>query len=359
MHYSSSKTYKKGGPLTNSTLHPREGSLAMGSKLRNKVKIDETDARILKTLLSESRTSLTEIGKNCQITPGAVRMRILRLKKLGLIKGEIMLVNPHSLGYKCIANLGITTAVGNENEVTEFLKGKLQTAVVFGSLPKYSVFAVVVLNNMQELAAIIEDLEAYPKVKRVESMIWAEAVHMEHFENLAFEPVGRIVEKDSFKAPKAVSIEEVQIDEIDRQIARILSRNARMSFNRIAAQLGISTKNVIQRYRKLRGTVLTHSTINVDLRKLGYCAFAFIFIKVANRGKMPEIYSQLLRIPNMAVAVRLLGPYDLNVDLFVRDFEELFEATEQIRRIPGIELTDTYLTPTWPEWPPNLFSSLL
>jgi DNA-binding Lrp family transcriptional regulator len=333
--------------------------MGKGSKLGDRVRIDETDARILSTLLVESRTSLTEIGKNCRITPSAVRMRILRLKRRGIIKGEIMLVNPHSLGYKCIANLGITTAVENESEVTEFLKSKLYRAVGFGFLPKYNVFAVVALNNMQELATIIEDLETNPKVKRVETMIWAEAVHMEHFENLAFEPVRKNVEKVSFKAPKAMSIEEAQIDDIDRQIARILSPNARIPFNRIADQLGISTKNVIQRYRKLKGTVLTHATINVDLRKLGYCAFAFMFIKVANRGKMPEIYSKLLQIPNMAVAVRLLGHYDLNVDLFVRDFEELFEATEQIRRIPGIELTDTYLTPAWPEWPPNLFSSLL
>jgi len=323
------------------------------------VKTDSKDAIILKTLLLDSRTSLTEIAKRCKITPAAVRMRILRLKKAGVIKGEITIVNPHSLGHKYVVNLGITTAVENEAEVAEFLKSKSYRLLAFGFLPKYNLFTILVMNNMQELAAIIEDLEANPKIKRVETMIWAEAANLEHMENLCFDPCQDTAEKQSSIPSSVVSIEEVKIDETDRKIARILSHKARMPFNRIADQLGISTKNVIQRFNRLKGPVLTQSTILVDLTKMGYVAFAFIFIKVANRGKMPEIYSQLLQIPNMVVALRLLGHYDLNVDLFLRSFEELFEAGEKIRHISGIEIIDMYLTPVWPEWPPNLFSSLL
>ncbi len=316
-----------------------------GCGVKDRIEIDETDARILGILLEDSRTSLTEIAKNCKITVGAIRMRVLRLKTLGIIKAAIMLVNPHSLGYNCVADIGITTAVEDEIEVAEFLRSKLYNAHVVGRFIKYNVFAVVVLNNMQELVAIVEDLEANPKVKRVESMIWVEAVHLEHMDNLTlkpdFESVVKNNEKGRLDSSNVICIEEMPMDEVDRQIAKILSESASVAFSKIAGQLKISTGNVIRRYRRLRGTVLTHATIVVDLKKLGYCAFAFMFIKVANRGKMPEIYSQLLQIPNMAVAVRLLGPYDLNVDLFVRDFEELFEATEQIRRIQGIELTDT------------------
>ena len=149
------------------------------------------------------------------------------------------------------------------------------------------------------------------------------------------------------------------MDQIDRQIAKTLSLNARTPFERIAEQLGISTKNVIQRYKKLKGHVLTMSTITVDLRKLGFQAFAFLFIKVANRSKMLEIYSQLVEIPNVVVAIRTLGPYDLHGTVFLTCFDKLFETTEQIRRIPGIDLTEIHVTPAWDKWPPNLFVSLL
>ncbi|MBM4400836.1 MAG: winged helix-turn-helix transcriptional regulator, partial [Crenarchaeota archaeon] len=92
--------------------------------MQKQTKIDEIDAKILRTLLKESRTSFTEIAKDCKISVGAVRMRYKRLWKEGVINGEVMLVNPHSLGYKYISDLGITTAVENEKEVIKFLTHK-------------------------------------------------------------------------------------------------------------------------------------------------------------------------------------------------------------------------------------------
>ena len=331
----------------------------MGNKLKDQARIDETDATILKMLLIDSRTSLTKIAKTCKITVGAVRMRIKRLKKRGIIKSEVMLVNPHSLGYKCVVDLGITTPVEYEKEVTDFLREKLSRANVIGPFAKYNVFAVAPLKSIHELAGLVENLESHPHVKRVETMIWAEAVRMEHMEKLIIEPFKKDSIRQKIESANAISLEEVKIDEIDRQIAKTLSQNARMSFNKIAEQLEISTKNVIKRYNRLRGTVLTHSTILVDLKKLGFNAFAFLFIKVANRSKMPDIFAQILQIPNMVVAFRLIGNYDLTATVFLKNFGELFEATDQLRKIPGIDLIDTYVTPAWDSWPPNLFVSLL
>jgi Lrp/AsnC family transcriptional regulator for asnA, asnC and gidA len=287
-------------------------------------------------------------------------MRYKRLWKAGIINGEIMLVNPHSLGFEYVVSLGITTAVENEREVTEFLRNKQYKHItIVGPFGKYNVYAVAVFHNIQELTEIIAYLESHPQVKRVESLIWAEAVNMEHMENLVLGPLDKQVKKQTIRKPNVITHEKAQIDPIDRQIAKILSQNARTPFKKIAEELKISTKNVIQRYKKLRGPVLTHSTLTVDLNKLGFQAFAFLFIKVANRSKMPEIFSQILQIPNLVVAFRLIGPYDLHATAFLTSFSHLFEATEQIRRIPGIELTETCVTPAWDRWPPNLFVSLL
>jgi len=328
--------------------------------MSNRTRIDETDAKILKTLLKDSRTSFTKMAKDCKISVGAVRMRYKRLWKTGIINGEIMQVNPHALGFEYVVDLGIITAVENEKEVTEFLKNKQYEHInIVGPFGRYNVFAVAVFINIQELTETIRDLESHPHVKRVESLIWAEAVYMEHMENLIFEPLCKNGDTQKYLRPNGTNHEKAKMDQIDRQIAKTLSLNARTPFKRIADQLGISTKNVIQRYKKLKGPVLTMSTITVDLRKLGFQAFAFLFIKVGNRSKMFEIYQQLIEIPNVVVAIRTLGPYDLTGTVFLTCFEKLFETTEQIRRIPGIDLTEIHVTPAWDKWPPNLFVSLL
>ena len=144
------------------TLHPKNLCTEKGNELKEQTRIDETDAIILKMLLVNSRTSLTEIAKSCKITVGAVRMRIMRLKKDGVIKGEVVLVNPHSLGYKCIVDLGIKTPVEHEKEVADFLRDKLSKANVVGAFAKYNVFAVAPLKNIHELAGLVEDLESPP-----------------------------------------------------------------------------------------------------------------------------------------------------------------------------------------------------
>jgi Lrp/AsnC family transcriptional regulator for asnA, asnC and gidA len=151
----------------------------------------------------------------------------------------------------------------------------------------------------------------------------------------------------------------LQIDETDRKIAKILSENSRVPFKKIALQLGISTKTVIQRYKKLRGNLLTLSTVTLNLNKLGFKALGNIYIKVSNRSKMPEIYAQLLQIPNLIVIIRLTGSHDLYCAVALEDFSNLFDANEKIRRISGLETILVYLTKMPPSWPLNLFPSLL
>src|SRR5512143_2686320 len=100
------------------------------SKMQTR-KIDEIDAKIMKALLRESRTTFTVLAEDCGISIAAVGKRYQRLWKAGIINGAIIQVNPRSLGYKCIVNIGITTAREDENKVVEFLRSKPYTRVAF------------------------------------------------------------------------------------------------------------------------------------------------------------------------------------------------------------------------------------
>jgi Lrp/AsnC family transcriptional regulator for asnA, asnC and gidA len=151
----------------------------------------------------------------------------------------------------------------------------------------------------------------------------------------------------------------IKMDDIDRKIAVIVSNNARTPFRHIAEQIGISTKTVIQRYKKLREKVLTKSTITVDMNLLGYKAMADLYIKVINRSKLNEIYAQLLQIPNVIVIIRTLGDYDLYVAIALEDLGKMFEISEQISKISGIEKPYFFLMPMIKRWPFNLFAPML
>jgi DNA-binding Lrp family transcriptional regulator len=325
--------------------------------LTERLKIDETDAKILRQLLKESRTSFTDLSKMCNITVGAVRMRYKKLWRIGVINGEIMQVNPQALGYKCICSIEILTSVENEKKVIEFLESRPYIQNVIRIFGKFNINAKVALTEMQELAGILEDIESNEAIKQVETMVWADIVNMFHVENLLINNSGG--EKRPPVGISPVTKHHAEMDDIDRKIAKILSLHSRTTFRKIAEQTGISTKNVIQRYHRLRNNVLTLSTITVNLKKLGYNALVFAYVKVGNKSKIQEIYNQLVVYPNMTMVTRLIGPYDLAINLVIQDFQELFKFKQDVRKIPGIENVEIYLGPVMQVYPLNLFQGLL
>lgn len=322
-------------------------------------KIDRIDATIIQLLLKEARTSFTDIAKECKITVGAVRMRYKRLLREGVINGEVTLINPHCLGYRHIVDLGILTDATDEKEVAKYLEGKPCIGQVVSHLGKYNFFAKVALTDLNKLSAIVEDLESNPKIKHVDTAIWAEAVNVEFPSNIIIRPLPPSDVK--LKRPTLTNIDQksLELDEIDRKIAIIVARKAREPFRHIAEELGISTKTVIQRYKKLRDNLLVRSTVQLNLNKLGYKAMADLYIKVTNRSKLNDIYEQLLQIPNVIVILRQLGDYDLYVAVALEDFSKMFEVSERIGKISGIEKPYFFLTPMIPVWPLNLFCELL
>ena len=326
--------------------------------MNEQAKIDRTDAKILRRLLSESRTSFTDIAAECGITVAAVRMRYKKLWKDGIINGEKMLVNPHCLGYPYIVDLGIVTDVANEKKVAFFLESKNYMSQITGRQGKYAFYSKVALQDLNKLHQITEDLEENPLIKKVDALIWSEAAYIEYPENLIIGTDDFFPKKKNYVPPKNIK-NAVELDETDKKMAKILAENSRISFEEISKNLQITSKTVVRRYKKLRESVLTLSTVTVNLNKLGYNALANMYIDVSNGSKISEIKTKLLEIPNLIVIINLIGAHNLYCGLVLENFEKLFQANERLRSINGIESTTLNLGRAPVAWPLNLFPSLL
>jgi DNA-binding Lrp family transcriptional regulator len=223
---------------------------------------------------------------------------------------------------------------------------------------KYNIALIVVKKNIEDWAAELRRLDSNPHIKSVEPLIWMDPTEMDHPENLEINPLKTKKNKTTQQPPTRIINEQTEIDETDRQIAKILIHSSRTSFRKIAKQLNISTKKVIQRYEKLRKNVLTRSTITLDLKKLGYEATALIFIK-GERSKMSEISNKILQTPNILVFYRVIGSYDLVTIAALEDFSAFIRLQKEIRAIDGAEQIEFFITEIFPAWPANVFASLL
>jgi Lrp/AsnC family leucine-responsive transcriptional regulator len=344
--------------------------------LRVSPKIDEIDVKILKTLLVESRTSFAEIARDCSISTNAVRVRYENLKKKGVITGEIMEINPHCLSFGCVGSIEIMTDKDKEAQVVDLLNSKKWAISRYNFFGKHNIVYFVALQNTERFVQEIEELKTCPDIRSLEAAIYVNVANIDHPENLVIRPSkttnSRGVSKKATCSDLPLKMMRAQgksserlfkwgrLDRIDRQIVKILSENSRTPFRKIAPQVGVSTTAVIDRYRKLRGTVFTHSTITVDMRKLGYKATAILFLRASNQTKMLEVQEQLLHIPNVIVAFsRILDSDKFTMIVPLFDFEDLFALKENISKIQSKELVEIAVHEAFPKWPINAFASLI
>jgi Lrp/AsnC family transcriptional regulator for asnA, asnC and gidA len=324
----------------------------------NEKKIDETDAQILNILLKESRTSFTDLAEICQISDSAARMRYNRLKEAGIITGANMHINPKFWGYEYTVDIRVEPSLSHEEEVLAILRKKryILDAAKFGK----NIMGYAVLTSLDNLRSIIEEMESNPEIKYTDALVWIQSQKIYYPENLIIKPFNSRLSKSRKLEENSKSPIEADLDQIDRQIVKTLAYNSRTPFNRIAQQLHVSTHNVIQRYKKLwEKNIFTLSTITVNLSKLGYNGNCVTFIKLETKTKISEIHQQLLKLPNATLVVAHMGAYDLRVEIPVETVQDILGITEQIRRIPGIEKTETIINECIPKWPAPLYNKLL
>jgi len=137
------------------------------------------------------------------------------------------------------------------------------------------------------------------------------------------------------------------MDETDLAIIDKFTEDARMSFRKIAKELGISPDTVINRYATLqKDGVIRGSTIVINPKKIGYQAMAVFMIDtspahiLATEATPPyssQILEKLIQMPNIIVATKTVGDHDLLAISVAIDFEHLIQVRNNIEKIPGVK----------------------
>ena len=333
--------------------------------------IDETDVKIIGILQEDPRTTYLQLAKDCRVSIDSVRRRYERLRKEGIVVREVIALLPKAMGFDCLSWLGIVTQPGTENEVLENLKEKPEIMLNFVEIGKYNIRSLLGLKRVYDLATFVDSLKKIPHINDVDAMIWSDIERMAYPRNLVIEPFHGCTAEDALSQDSAESktssttlVDDTiakenmplsqmcpSIDKIDESILNILVHNARIPFSTIAKQLGISTKTVICRYRKLKKEWIWYSTLAINLRKLGYTGYASYNIKVSSKTWVNDVFEKLIKIPNIIVALRLIGPYNINALAPFSNPEQLMKTHASISAIPGIERIDQQVGDSMHVWP--------
>ena len=91
-----------------------------------------------------------------------------------------------------------------------------------------------------------------------------------------------------------------KIDNLDKKILSILSKNARIPFKDVAAECNVSRAAIHQRVQRLiENDVITGSGFDVNPKSLGYNTCTYVGITLERGSMYREVVKQLELIPEI------------------------------------------------------------
>ena len=136
------------------------------------------------------------------------------------------------------------------------------------------------------------------------------------------------------------------LDQIDLHILDIITKNARIPFKDVAADVGVSRAAVHQRVnRMIEMEVITGSGYYIDPKKVDYKTCTYIGIFLEKGGFYEDVAGQLMEIPEIVECHYTTGQYAIFVKVYARDNEHLKDVlSEKVQKISGVSSTETFIS---------------
>ncbi|HNX79274.1 MAG TPA: Lrp/AsnC ligand binding domain-containing protein [Prolixibacteraceae bacterium] len=136
------------------------------------------------------------------------------------------------------------------------------------------------------------------------------------------------------------------LDEVDLKILEIISRNARIPFKDVAAEVGVSRAAVHQRVnRMIELGVITGSGYYVNPQKVDLRTCTYIGIFLERGGIYSDVVTRLHEIEEIVECHYTTGQYAIFIKVYARDNEHLKSIlSEKIQKISGVLSTETFIS---------------
>jgi Lrp/AsnC family transcriptional regulator, leucine-responsive regulatory protein len=137
------------------------------------------------------------------------------------------------------------------------------------------------------------------------------------------------------------------VEEIDRKIVSLLSRNGRMSFTELARQAGLSVSAVHQRVRRLEADgVITGYVALCNAEVIGLPLTAFVSIKPFDPAAPDDLPSRLSHLSAIEACHSVAGEENYILKVRVASPAALEDLLQQIRSLANVSTRTTVVLST-------------
>lgn len=133
------------------------------------------------------------------------------------------------------------------------------------------------------------------------------------------------------------------MDETDVKILGKLLSDARLSYRRIADEIGVSPPTVLARVKKLeKESVIKFYSAILDHEKLGYDLTAIIEV-TSVKGKIAEVEKHIAKFPNVCAVYDITGLTDMIVIAKFKSRTQLSNFVKKDLALPYVDRTNTHV----------------
>lgn len=294
-------------------------------------KIDSIDKKIIYHLYINSRQSYSQIGKKVGLHRNQVIYRLNNLLKKGVIKKFYAFINANKLGYTgyriYLSYQNITQQ--KENEIIDFCVNNKNTWwVISGDIHQNQNLALLLwIKSIDDLHGFLEQL--FIKYRYyINTYILAIYQQLIEYEHLFLIDNSKKNERIFFKVTS--DGKTIEIDNYDKQILQIISKDARTPTIEIAKEIGLTALTISRRIKKMeKNKIIQGYRINIDYSKIGY-KLCKVNINLLDYKKRKYIIKYISSNPNLKYIAKSLGFVDLELGFLVENIEQFDRIIEDI-----------------------------
>lgn len=295
-------------------------------------KIDLKNKKILYELEQDSRQSLSQIGKKVKLSEQVVSYRLQSLIKREVIGNFYTVMDIAKFGY---TNYRIMIRLSDTNkeeydEIINFLLKQKNVLWLASCGGRWDLIVNIMAKNIIHFNKIFKEIiNKFPEqIQNYDLLTTLEVLHFERQYLLKKER--KIIQKVPYFGRET---EIVKLGRYDLKILNLISENARINAVEIAEKLNLTGNTVVNRIKNLKNTgVMQAFKPLIHLEKIGYHAHKLL-IKLHNitEEKEKQLISYAQQHPNIYAVIRLVGAWDIELEIEVANKEELQKIVMSVR----------------------------
>ena len=307
-------------------------------------KLDLKDRKILYELDFDSRQSFRSLAKKVGLSKDIVVSRVKKLQENGIIKEFFAVVDYSKLGLSLYRFYFSFQNVITElkKEIIEYFINDKCVVTVKSLKGNYDLLVGIFVKDYPQARAFWQNtLKQYGKYfsKRVFTAYSQEDNYSYRF---------LLDEKDC--SPVRIhqwfdSGKRVEIDDLDFQILKHISKNARLPTIEIAKMLDTTGKVVHNRLKKLIDLdIIIAYRLQIDFSKIGYYTYK-VDIELNQFDKIDNILKYIISNPNFEFICKTICYVDLEIAFLLNNSIQLNQIMEDLSsKFPGAIKNYTYFS---------------